>query len=122
VTNLVRRRGFPAVQLLLSLIVAACSSATSLAPSDAGDTDTVVATDASPDTGCDPSITYASFGMSFLDTYCNRCHAWTQEAAQLGGSAISNAAGPGGFMPPGVPIPTGAERQELVQWIDCGAP
>jgi len=86
--------------------------------------------DAGPDAGADsgtacadPSLTYASFGQRFLDTYCNRCHGFTtQQSAQASGSVISAAAGTGTFMPRGTPTPTAQERAELVTWIACGAP
>jgi hypothetical protein len=84
-------------------------------PEDAGMDATVA--------GCaDQSLTYATFGQRFLDTYCNRCHGFTQQSAQTSGSSISAAAGTGTFMPRGTPTPTAQERAELVTWIACGAP
>ena len=71
---------------------------------------------------CDPSVTYASFGQPFFATYCRRCHTWDQSTAQESGDLLAGAAGPGGFMPPGNPIPTDQERARLVSWIACGAP
>jgi len=71
---------------------------------------------------CDPSVTYATFGQAFLATYCRRCHIWDQSTAQESGDLLAGAAGPGGFMPPGAPVPTDAERARLVSWIACGAP
>ena len=117
------RRGLIAAQLLLSL-TAACSSTSGLSPVDASIAETTVVADASIDANCDPSLTYASFGMSFFGTYCNRCHGWDQESAQLDGQVILDAAGAGtgAFMPPSVPFPTTGERMQLSQWISCGAP
>jgi hypothetical protein len=72
--------------------------------------------------GCDPSVTYASFGQTFLNTYCNGCHGFTQQVAEQSGSALSAAAGTGTFMPPTDPKPSAAQRHELAAWIACGAP
>jgi hypothetical protein len=72
-----------------------------------------------------PQITYANFGMAFLDTYCNRCHGFTQQSAQLSASALYGAAVSGGassFMPPVDPKPSLADRMRLGEWLNCGAP
>ena len=71
---------------------------------------------------CDPSLTYASFGMQFFATYCAGCHAWDQQSAQDFGTAIVGAAGTGTYMPPVDPRPSPQERQQLTAWITCGAP
>jgi hypothetical protein len=98
----------------------ACSSSSGISPVDAGDEAST--TGAPPDANCDPSLTYASFGMDFFATYCNRCHAWTQQAAQQSGSALEDFAGTSTSMPPSAPFPTSDQRMQLVNWIDCGAP
>jgi hypothetical protein len=92
--------------------------------SDAGAESATDASDAADatDGGCDPSVTYATFGMPFFATYCWRCHTWDQGSAQESGDVISSAAGTGTFMPPVDPLPTVAERARLVSWIACGAP
>ena len=121
-----------------AVALGACSSATTLTNSgDAGqDTIHVQQSDAGPgdaagddgaDAGdggmaCDPTVTYASFGMAFFQKYCGHCHLWDQTAAQEEGDILIAAGGPGGFMPPGSPLPTDQERQRLADWITCGAP
>ena len=110
--------------VLLTAVLAASCGGAALAP-DAGDpndgsADASVGDDGAR--GCDPSLTYASFGMTFFGTYCARCHGFDQQSAQLSGSVIVSAAGTGTFMPPSDPKPSPLERQELTSWIDCGAP
>jgi len=95
-------------------------------PSPSNDGDAAAGPDgAAPDVaaGCDPQLTYASFGMRFLGTYCGSCHGFNQQSAQQSGSIIAAAAGTGTFMPPGAAAqPSAKERMELVAWIACGAP
>jgi len=100
------------------VLMLGCAGAGAVDP-DAGD----------PDGGmpaCDPpALTYANFGMAFLDTYCNRCHGFTQQSAQLSASALYGAAVSGGassFMPPVDPKPSLADRMRLGEWLNCGAP
>jgi len=124
VNNLVRREWIVAVFVIFTL-AGACSPSSGILAVDGGeDTNTSGAPDTarSIDANCDPSLTYASFGMNFFATYCNRCHAWNQESAQSAGSIIVNIAGTSTSMPPATPFPTAAERMQLVDWIDCGAP
>jgi hypothetical protein len=129
------RRWWPRASILLGMVMTgACSTPSALEPVDGGDADTVAVVqgdDDSPDgdsdagvdgPGCDPAVTYATFGRAFFDTYCNRCHRFDQQSAQLAGDAISSLAGTGTFMPPVDPRPTAAERASLVAWIACGAP
>ncbi|HEY7374193.1 MAG TPA: hypothetical protein VIF57_18670 [Polyangia bacterium] len=114
--------------LLIAVLGSACGGARPFTPDDGGSGDSVEPADAngtadSDDAaGCDPSLTYASFGMAFLDTYCVRCHGFDQQSAQTAGAAIVGAAGTGTFMPPVDPRPSDQERQELTAWINCGAP
>lgn len=101
-----------------------------------------------PPTGatCPPgsTLTYASFGQQFMESYCTSCHAstLTGEARQgapefhdfdtIGGirnvaGHIDQMAGSGPNatntgMPNEDPAPTMAERQQLAEWIACGAP
>jgi len=103
--------------LLIALLTAACSGSDP-APLDASDAS--IPDDGS--IGCDPSLTYANFGMAFLQTYCSRCHGFDQQSAQISGDAIVGAAGTGTFMPPSDPRPSPRERQQLTAWIACGAP
>lgn len=83
-------------------------------------------------------LTYESFGREFLDTYCNRCHN-ASEGHRSGApesyrfetiddvrehaerifvrSAASNTT-----MPPGVGDPPADGREQLAEWLACGAP
>ena len=127
VNKLIRREWIALVVLILSPL-AGCSSSSGLTAVDAGDAgDDTTATgmpDTAPtfDANCDPSLTYATFGMNFFASYCNRCHAWNQESAQLYGGTIADYAGNSASMPPSSPFPTPDERTQLVNWIACGAP
>jgi hypothetical protein len=101
-----------------------------------------------PPTGatCPPTstLTYANFGQLFMATYCTRCHSSTLTGnarmgatnahdfdTQLGiqqvGDHIDRTAGSGpdatnDQMPPSSPVPTMMERQQLAEWMACGAP
>ena len=90
------------------------------------------------------SLTYESFGRSFMQMYCLRCHSESvQGAARLGAPADHNfddvaliralanhidrnaGAGPSAtneLMPANDPRPTLQERQNLSEWLACGAP
>jgi uncharacterized membrane protein len=90
------------------------------------------------------TLTYQSFGQSFMKSYCTRCHASTlsgpaRHDAPLGQDFDTQAgvqrsladidrtaaAGPKGTntsMPQGSPSPSDAERKQLGEWIACGAP
>ncbi len=90
------------------------------------------------------SLTYARFGQSFVQTYCQRCHASTvMGAARMGAPADHTfdqvqdiqllrehmdelaGAGPDAVntaMPPSAPVPSEAERRQLSEWLACGAP
>ncbi len=98
--------------ILLTVSLAAC----------AGEGDENVDAASAPDTAmsCDPALTYADFGASFLASNCNGCHAWTQASAQSEGSVLSSVV-TSGAMPPGSHVPA-AQRQEFAAWIGGGAP
>jgi uncharacterized membrane protein len=84
--------------------------------------------------------TWASFAQGFFASYCTRCHSstltgalarngaptgydWDQQSAVNAHLAeIRGAVGVGNFMPPSAPLPSCAERQRVVAWIDSGAP
>jgi uncharacterized membrane protein len=90
------------------------------------------------------TLTYASFGQTFMQTYCLRCHSASVTGAarmnapadhnfdnqgQIQGLAdhIDEHAGSGPdatntAMPPGDPRPSMAERSQLSEWLACGAP
>ena len=101
---------------------------------DAGTRDAAVADAGRPsnDAGasaCD-KLTYASFGQSFMSSYCVSCHggANAQKEVRLDTLAGVTAAkskvkaevGAGAMPPRGAKAPTAAERAQLTQWIDCG--
>jgi uncharacterized membrane protein len=82
-------------------------------------------------------LTYANFGQPFMSDYCLECHSITsadRRGAPLGVNfdefseivaqkdRIRARAGVGTSMPrgTGVPKPTVMERDDLVEWIDCG--
>ena len=101
-----------------------------------------------PATGatCPPAstLTYASFGQAFMESYCTRCHSSTLSGADRNGATafhdfdtrlgvvqvadhIDQAAGSGpnatnDQMPPDGAMPSVAEREMLAEWIACGAP
>jgi uncharacterized membrane protein len=101
-----------------------------------------------PATGaeCPPTstLTYDNFGRTFMESYCTRCHSSELTGAAREGATrdhdfdthagivgvadhIDQAAGAGpnatnDQMPPDGDMPTLAERQQLAEWIACGAP
>jgi hypothetical protein len=101
-----------------------------------------------PPTGteCPPAstLTYEGFGRPFLQSYCLRCHSGSVTGAAREGAPadhnfdtlieaqgladhIDRKAGSGPdatneSMPIGDPEPTLEERQQLAQWLACGAP
>ncbi len=101
-----------------------------------------------PKTGttCPPmsTLTYASFGQPFMESYCTRCHSSTLTGdARMGATLyhdfdsrlgvlqvadhVDQAAGSGpdatnDAMPPDGATPSLAEREMLAAWIACGAP
>ena len=79
--------------------------------------------------------TYASFGGTFLDTYCNGCHSDSSDGAprafrfdtiedirKHAERIFVRAAGPNTTMPIGPDDPPAAERDRLAEWLACGAP
>lgn len=91
------------------------------------------------------TLTYESFGRTFFDTYCTRCHASDLTGPSRMGAPVDHdfdmlveiqehavhidqqaAIGPNRanrFMPPsGMPIPGDEERRQLGEWLACGAP
>jgi len=89
-------------------------------------------------------LTYESFGEAFFADYCTRCHSVdvtggaregapsdhnfdTQFEAQALADHIDQAAGSGPAstntaMPPDEPFPSMTEREQLAEWLACGAP
>lgn len=91
------------------------------------------------------TLTYESFGRPFMEEFCTECHDSAKSgAARQGATAfhdfdtligvrmvmdhIDQAAGSGPnatndqMPPPGNPQPTLMQRQQLAEWIACGAP
>jgi uncharacterized membrane protein len=90
------------------------------------------------------SLTYDSFAKNFLESYCTRCHSNSLTGSARNGAPNDHnfdtlalvkeqldhidgeaAAGPDAVnesMPIGAPTPTEEERQQLGEWIACGAP
>lgn len=80
-------------------------------------------------------LTYASFGQEFVGEFCNSCHS-TSKAGAPGAYKFDTlediqkhkarifirAAGPNTTMPPGPEDPPELERDQLAEWLACGAP
>ncbi|HTL35260.1 MAG TPA: hypothetical protein VL326_19160 [Kofleriaceae bacterium] len=89
-----------------------------------------------PDGGT--QLTYESFGARFLDDNCNRCHSAgdghrhgapesfrfdTLDDVQRHADRIFiRAATTNTTMPPGVNDPAPDAREQLAEWLACGAP
>jgi hypothetical protein len=92
----------------------------------------------------DSTLTYESFGREFFDEYCQTCHASTVRGGARQGAPASHtydtqamiasaieeidlrsAAGPDALnedMPRSYPVPSQREREQLGEWLACGAP
>jgi uncharacterized membrane protein len=81
------------------------------------------------------TLSYTSFGQQFMADHCNSCHSGsksgapsgfkfdTQEQVQKHAARIFiRAAGPNVTMPPGPEDPPSLERDQLAEWLACGAP
>ena len=81
------------------------------------------------------ALTYASFGQQFMADHCNECHSSSKAGApgsykfdthdQVKGHAkriFIRAAGPNVTMPPGPDDPPESDRDQLAEWLACGAP
>jgi cytochrome c5 len=95
---------------------------------------------------CPPesTLTYESFGRAFFEEYCQTCHASTVRGGARQGAPRSHtyddramilaereeidlraAAGPEAInedMPRTYPVPSTSEREQLGEWLACGAP
>jgi hypothetical protein len=78
------------------------------------------------------TLTYDNFGQEFFEEWCVRCHGGpngyssrsftTQADIQAQRDRIFiNAAANNAFMPPGPDGPSPEEREELADWLACGA-
>lgn len=85
------------------------------------------------------SATYTSFGAAFLDENCNSCHSadaggrhgapttirfdTLDDVHQHASRIFERAAGPNDTMPPGPDVkPPVDQRDQLADWLACGAP
>jgi cytochrome c5 len=96
---------------------------------------------------CPPTstLTYASFGQTFMETYCTSCHSSTLTGSARNGATVDHdfdtqvgvlrvydhidetaGSGPNATneeMPRGDgPFPSLAEREMLAEWLACGVP
>ena len=109
----------PAIALVLAGAAIACSGADEMA-----------------DHPCPPEgteLTYDDFAKPFFDRWCNRCHGGTNSYSSRSFTTIetiraqrerifANAAAGNTSMPPGPDDPSDEERQQLADWLACGAP
>jgi len=86
---------------------------------------------------CPPSgtaLTYDNFGQTFFTHYCNRCHSNAKDGAPrdirfdtldevhtFADRIFIRAAGPNVTMPPGPDDPPQDDRDQLAEWLACGA-
>ena len=84
------------------------------------------------------ALTYESFGKSFLNGHCQRCHAsgaqdrkgappnyvfdTYEQVLEHKDRIFARAAADNDSMPPGPDDPSEDERQQLAEWLACGAP
>lgn len=108
-----------AVLTLTFLAVAACSGADELA-----------------DVSCPPggtTLSYENFGEPFFTAYCVRCHGGANGYSSRSFTTVAsiraqkerifaNAAAGNTAMPPGPDDPSEQERDNLAEWLSCGAP
>lgn len=65
--------------------------------------------------------TWSNFAGPFFNTYCNRCHGWTQQALKEAPEVVLDTLR-GGTMPLGDPTPSQDEIARIQTWIGCGQP
>jgi uncharacterized membrane protein len=92
----------------------------------------------------DSTLSYQTFGQTFMASYCTRCHSSAVMGADRQDAPIGvnydtvdgvrahaelidlhAAAGPNAVntaMPPSDPRPSEAQRRQLGEWLACGAP
>ncbi len=119
----IRRIVFPLMALLGGLVVVGCGGG--------GETGESGNLPACPTAGTD--LTYDNFGKAFFDTYCLSCHSTGAKVdgagpyetqAQIQASAediYGRAGGTNTNMPQSGAKPTSAEREQLAEWLSCGA-
>lgn len=122
----IRRFAFPLLFAACGLLFAACGG---------GDTDEGGdKIPACPTAGT--TLTYDNFGKQFFASYCDSCHttaagnkaalsvATYDTLAQIAAETsriYDEAGGTNTDMPQGTKTPTDAERQQLGEWLSCGA-
>ena len=93
------------------------------------------------DEPCPPAgtpLTYDSFGSEFFGSYCQTCHAETAstrhgaptdvtfdtigQIRERADRIFERAASTNTSMPPGLDDPPAEARDELAEWLACGAP
>jgi uncharacterized membrane protein len=80
-------------------------------------------------------LTYDNFGQNFVGQWCNHCHANSSSGApgsykfdsrvdiqKHAARIFVRAAGPNTTMPPGPDDPPELDRDQLAEWLACGAP
>jgi hypothetical protein len=78
-------------------------------------------------------LTYENFGKPFFDRYCVHCHGGANAYSSRAFTTVEairsqrdrifvNAAADNTSMPPGPEDPPAAEREQLAEWLACGAP
>lgn len=81
------------------------------------------------------ALTYETFGADFMAVHCNSCHSTATSGAPSAyrfdtrddvsthkARIFIRAAGPNVTMPPGPEDPSQTERDQLAEWLACGAP
>lgn len=79
------------------------------------------------------TLTYDNFGKSFFERYCVGCHGGpngyssrsfttVESIRQQRDRIFANAAAGNTSMPPGPDDPPPSERDQLAEWLACGAP
>lgn len=84
------------------------------------------------------AVTYENFGQGFFETWCQSCHAAAvtdrngapddiffdtrDDIWRLRTQVYAQAAGANASMPIGPHGPSDVEREELADWLACGAP
>lgn len=81
------------------------------------------------------TLTYDNFAADFFATNCNSCHSTGKSGAPRAyrfdthdevlahaDRIFIRAAGPNVTMPPGPGDPPAADRDQLAEWLACGAP
>ena len=107
------------IAFLLSVVLLACGS-------DAGsDGGTSLSSGACPPGS---TLTYASFGQAFVSEHCGECHSGresptlkTQAQVQANANKIYREAVSSSRMPEGASL-SASQRQQLGEWLTCGAP